>query len=119
MTKRKNWLVLICTLMLMCIVMTGCASGDHESADIRDDDDQVTETANVDEVEEIHVHPFVFLGKFEIEGVDSKQYIFYDPDNLVMYSWFTDTNDRGPEPMVNPDGTYKIYDPDTWLEVTK
>lgn len=117
MTKRKNLLVLICTLMLMCIVMTGCAGGDHESAYIDDDDEQVTE--NVDEVEEITVRPLVFLGKFKIEGIGCSQYIFYDPDNLVMYSYFSNTNDRGPEPMVNPDGTYKIYDPETWLEVTK
>lgn len=114
MKTRKNLLVVFITLLLMCFFLSGCGpSGNHESSDIDDDDKQTTEETSVEE--ENTVHSLVFLGEFKIKGLNCKQYILYDPDNLVMYSYFSNTNDRGPEPMVNPDGTYKIYDPETWL----
>lgn len=114
MKTRKNLLVAIVTLLLMCFCLSGCAGGDHESAYIDDDDEpNVTEELQGEDV--ITVRPFTFLGKFKIQEAGITQYIFYDPDNLVMYSYFSGTNDRGLEPMVNPDGTYKIYDPETWM----
>lgn len=116
MTKRKNWLVVIITLLFMCFVLSACdVTGNHESSDMDDDNDAQEVTEETDEEKNI-ANPLIFLGKFKIEGTRFDQYIFYDPDNLVMYSYFDAWEDQGPQPMVNQDGTYKIYDPETWVK---
>lgn len=102
MTKRKDLLVVIITLILMCITLAGCAEMDHESKDIKEDEKE--------EIVYEDVSPLILIKKEKIEGVSSKQYIFYDPETMIMYSHLTDINHYGMLEMHNSDGTPRLYD---------
>ncbi len=102
MTKRKNLLVVTITLILMSITLVGCAETDHESKDIKDDEKE--------EIVYEEVSPLILIKKEKIEGSSSKQYIFYDPETLILYSHLTDINHYGMLEMHNSDGTPRLYD---------
>lgn len=102
MTKRKDLLVVIITLIIMCITLAGCAEMDHESKDIKEDEKE--------EIVYEDVSPLILIKKEKIEGVSSKQYIFYDPETMIMYSHLTDINHYGMLEMHNSDGTPRLYD---------
>ncbi len=106
MTKRKNWLLITIAFILMCMFLSGCSDIDHESKDIKDEE----ETEETEEIVYEDVSPLIMIKKEKIEGVSSKQYIFYDPETLVMYSHFTDMNHYGMLEMHNSDGTPRLYD---------
>lgn len=102
MQKRRNLLVVTITLILMSISLAGCAGEDHESKDIKEDEKE--------EIVYESVSPLILIKKEKIEGAGCKQYIYYDPETLVMYSHFTDVNDCGMHEMHNSDGTPRLYD---------
>lgn len=101
MTKRTKWLVVIITLSLMCIALSGCAETDHESKDIKEEKEEIVYE---------DVSPLILIKKEKIEGTGSKQYIFYDPKTFILYSHFTGINDCGMIEMHNSDGTPRLYD---------
>ena len=60
----------------------------------------------------------VFISKTNI-GYSIDQYQFYDPDTMVMYSYFNLDNrnwNGSMVQMVNADGTPKLYSPDSKTE---
>ncbi len=102
MAKRKNLLVVIITLILMCITLAGCAEMDHESKDIKDDEKE--------KIVYEDVSPLILIKKEKVEDSSSTQYIFYDPETMIMYSHLTDVNHYGMLEMHNSDGTPRLYD---------
>jgi hypothetical protein len=100
MTKRRNLLVVIITLMFVCVFLTGCDDSDHESKDIEDEEEIVYEC----------VAPLILISKEKIEGSDIKQYTYYDPETMIMFVHYSNCNDKGISVMHNSDGTPRIYD---------
>lgn len=113
MTKRRNLLVMIITLMFVCVFLAGCDGGDHDSAYI--DDDSVKETQEVPEVKGEKVKGLVCIETIEInmgKGYkDMSQTILYDPETYIMFSAFYWGGDLSVTEMHNPDGTPRLYDP--------
>jgi len=59
---------------------------------------------------------FVLVSKNSFENSFIDYYIFYDPDTLVMYSYMTGNRAGGMTRLDNPDGTPKLYSPDSKTE---
>lgn len=101
MTKRNRLLAIIIALVLACLSLTGCEDVDHESKDIE-------EETEVIEYEDFA--PLILITKAKIEGPGWYQYIYYNPETMVMYTHFTDISDHGLSEMHNPDGSLRLYD---------
>ena len=56
---------------------------------------------------------FVLVSKNSFENSFIDYYIFYDPDTMVMYSYMTGNRAGGMTRLDNPDGTPKLYSPDS------
>lgn len=104
MTKRRDLLVVITTLIFMSILLTGCEDVDHESKDIKDD-------VVVQEYEE--VAPLILISKEKIKDAGITQYTYYDPETMVMFVHYTNCTDIGISELHNADGTYRLYDGDS------
>lgn len=100
MTKRRNLLVVIITLIFMSIALTGCDDSDHESKDIKDETEVVYEG----------VAPLILISKENIKDAGIKQYTYYDPETMIMFVHYNNCNDKGISVMHNADGTPRIYD---------
>lgn len=115
MTKRRNLLVVIITLMFMCMFLTGCTGVDHESAYIEDEAVK-EETENAPEIKGEKVKGLVYIETIEIymgKGYkDMSQTILYDPETHVMFSAFYWGGDLCVNEMHNSDGTLRLYEPD-------
>lgn len=62
------------------------------------------------------IRGFILIEKEPIEHTDVYQYIMYDPDTMVMYSFLDGYSCGGPTVMYNADGTLKLYSPNTETE---
>ena len=102
MTKRRNLLVVIITLIFVSIALTGCDDSDHESKDIKDEVKEETVYEGV--------APLILISKEKIEGSDLKQQTYYDPETMIMFVHYINCNDKGISVMHNADGTPRIYD---------
>jgi hypothetical protein len=115
MIKRRNLLVIIITLMFVCVFLTGCDDGDHDSAYIDDDFEQETETQKEIEVKGENVKGLVYVETIDVymgEGYkDMTQTILYDPKTNIMFSAFWWGGDCSVVQMCNPDGSPRIYNP--------
>lgn len=114
MTKRRNLLVVIITLMFICMFLTGCDGGDHESAYIEDIDVK-EETEKKPEIKGEKVKGLVRIETIEIDMGDGyknmSQTILYDPETHVMFSAFYWGGDFRINEMHNSDGTLRLYEP--------
>lgn len=80
--------------------MSGCGSSedyDHESKDIK--------------VEEPEIKGLILIEKTKVEGTNLHQFILYDPENFIMYSYVEWVDGGGFVEMHNTDGTPRIYQP--------
>ena len=114
MAKRRNLLVVIITLMFVCMFLTGCDGGDHDSAYI-DDEAVEEETKKEPELKGEKVKGLVYIETIKIDmGAgykDMSQIILYDPETYVMFSAFYWGGDLSINEMHNSDGTLRLYDP--------
>lgn len=55
---------------------------------------------------------FILVETGSISGSYLDQYIMYDPDTMVMYSYLEDGHAAGLTVMYNADGTLKLYSPE-------
>lgn len=102
MTKRKNWIVIILTIVVMSVFLTGCSeSSNHESKDIKDEEVE-SETKLIE--------PMILIKKEKIKDAGVTQYIYYDPETMVMFTHFSGINDYGISEMHNSDGSLRTYD---------
>lgn len=62
-----------------------------------------------DEKSEVKV--LVFITKEKIENAGCTEYVFFDPETLVMYVHYTGINDKGLSEMHNSDGSLRTYSP--------
>lgn len=109
-TRLHGSLVLLC-LFIIVFGLSGCSGMDHESKYIEDDKEEET-------IEYEDVAPLILIKKEKIEGSGGvKQYIFYDPETMVMYSHFSGVNDEGMSEMHNSDGTIRTYDGKSEVEI--
>lgn len=100
MTKWKNIFVIAICLIFLCISITGCGESedyDHESKDIK--------------VETPQIPGLVLIEKIKVEGTSLNQFILYDPETFIMYSYVEWIDGGGFVEMHNIDGTPRIYDP--------
>lgn len=108
---RRPRILIFLFLFLVVFTFTGCEDIDHESKYIKDE---------VEEEEKIvyeGVAPLILIKEEQIEEVNVKQLIFYDPETLVMYSYFTRVDAEGLIEMHNSDGTLRIYDEESDVKV--
>ena len=59
---------------------------------------------------------FVLIEKGSIKNTDVYQYIVYDPDTMIMYSYFDGYSGGGPTVLYNADGTPRLYSPSSEIE---
>ncbi len=94
MTKRR--------VLAMIIALGMCVSQPACSGEISDSDIDVQSKSGI----------FIFVEERVIEEACIEQYIMYDPDTMVMYSYFrTSGGGGGSTVMYNADGTLKLYSP--------
>lgn len=101
MKKRKALVIIIAMLFVACF-MAGCSGAtetDRESKDI------------IKEEEKEEFGTFVVLSKKDIPDSAITQYIMYDPDTMVMWTFMDGYRCGGPSVIYNADGTLKLYQP--------
>lgn len=96
MTKRRMLAMIIA--LVMCVSLSACSSE-------KSDSDAQSEFGKFIEVEE-------GLAK----DSDVYQYIMYDPDTMVMYSYLEGDYGGGTTVLYNADGTLKLYSPNAEAE---
>jgi len=112
MTKRRNLLVVIITLMFVTVFLTGCDGEEHDSVYIDDDiiENDSDENENLPSVESLVVINVnkIDTGKW---NQDIYQIIMYDPETYIMFSYVEWADGGGVFEMHNPDGSPRLYDP--------
>lgn len=98
MKKRKTFVIIIAMLMV-ALFMSACGSTetDREAKDITED--------------EKDFGTFVVLSKEDIKDSDIVQYILYDPESMIMWTFMDGYRCGGPAILYNADGTMRIYEP--------
>ena len=91
MTKRKVLAMIIA--LTLCFSLCACGPTSTDSTDVS-------------------FGNFVVLEKGSIAKSDVYQYIMYDPDTMVMYTFLDGYRCGGPTVLYNADGTLKIYTPE-------
>ena len=66
----------------------------------------------VEESPKVPFEKFVVLEKGYVENSYMDQFIMYDPDTLVMYTYFEGYDGGGLTVMYNADGTLRTYSPE-------
>ena len=100
--KKRNALIIIIAMLFVTCFMAGCSAStqtDRESKDI------------IKEEEKEEFGTFVVLFKKNIQDSDITQYILYDPDTMVMWTFMDGYRCGGPSVIYNADGTPKLYQP--------
>lgn len=100
MIKRRNIFIIAICLIFLCICITGCGKRDdydHESKDIK--------------VEAPQIPGLVLIEKTKVEETALTQFILYDPETFIMYSYVEWIDGGGFVEMHNTDGTPRIYNP--------
>lgn len=96
MTKRRMLAIIIA--LVICVSLSACSSEKSDS-DVQP-----------------KLGTFIVVEKGSIGDSDIYQYIMYDPDTMVMYSYLDGIYGGGPTVMYNADGTLKIYSPNAEAE---
>lgn len=91
MTKRRMLAMIIA--LVMCVSLSAC-SGEKSDSDVQS-----------------KFGTFIAVEKGLTEDSDVYQYIMYDPDTMVMYSYLEGHQSGGLTVMYNADGTLKLYSP--------
>lgn len=97
MTKRKIFAIIIA--LMMCVTLVACSTQEQIDTDIQSK----------------YGH-FVLLENENIEDTEVYQYIMYDPNTMVMYTYVGSFKGGGLSVMYNPDGTLKLYFPNDETE---
>lgn len=100
MKKRKNVFAMVICIILLCLCIAGCSESeenDHESKDIK--------------VEALQIPGLVLIEKVKVDGTALTQFILYDPETFIMYSYVEWIDGGGIIEMRNIDGTPRVYDP--------
>lgn len=95
--KKIITIAIIIASLTLCLTFSGCEISTNE------------ETV----VDEPNIGKFILLHHKDLSnGLD--QYIFYDPQTMVMYTFCSQYNYAGGlTVMYNADGTPKLYSPET------
>jgi len=96
MTKRKVLAMIIALMLCATLCACGTTNSGTTSADSTD----------------VSFGKFVVLEKGKIDNSKLYQYIMYDPDTMVMYTFLNGNKCGGPTVMYNADGTVKVYSPE-------
>ena len=93
MTKRRMLAMIIA--LVICVSLSACSGEDQSSK----------------------FGTFIVIEQGSLEN-NLYQYIMYDPDTMVMYTYISKGYDDGVvfNVMYNADGTLKLYSPDTEAE---
>lgn len=84
--------------LVMCVSLSACSSE-------KSDSDVQSEFGT-----------FIVVEKGMTKGSDVYQYIMYDPDTMVMYSYLEGRYGGGTTVLYNADGTLKLYSPNAETE---
>lgn len=101
MKKRRVFVINIAMLMMVTLFLSACASTqetDRESKDIIEE-------------EQKNFGTFILLSKEEIKDSDITQYILYDPETKIMWTFMDGYRCGGPAILYNADGTFRLYEP--------
>lgn len=92
MTKRRRLAMIIA--LVMCVSLSACSGGETESteSDVK-----------------FEVGKFIIVEEGQLDDTQLYQYIMYDPETMVMYTFISGFKSGGPTVMYNADGTPKIY----------
>ena len=92
MTKRKMLAMIIALVMCVSLLTACCKKSDLD----------VQSKSGT----------FILVEEEVIRGSYVDQYIMYDPDTMVMYSYLENEHAAGLTVMYNADGTLKLYSPE-------
>ena len=98
MAKRKMLAMIIA--LVMCVSLVACSGGKPNS--------DVEIQSNADEEVKSKLGMFIVI---EVEAIDGNlyQFIMYDPNTMVMYSFLDGESAGGLTVMYNADGTLRLY----------
>lgn len=96
MTKRRMLAMIIA--LVICVSLSAC-SGEKSDGDVQS-----------------KFGTFIVVEEGSIEDSGVYQYIMYDSDTMVMYSFLEGYRCGGPTVMYNADGTLKLYSPNAEAE---
>ena len=101
MAKWKKAIAVIIAI-IMSILLVSCSA-------------ESSETSSEEKIKEESISGFVIVDvkHIKFEFAELTQYIMYDPDNMVMYSFVKQDDEGGLSEMYNADGSLKLYSPDT------
>ena len=98
--RRILAIIIALSLVLgMLVCLSGCSSSERE------------EYYELTEREYGCLIP-ISIQKQDAEGYYYTQFIFYDPDTLVMYVYIYDSEGTSMSVLYNADGTPKLYNPE-------
>lgn len=100
--KKRRFLAIGMAIVLSMSFLTGCdgTDVDKESKDIIEEEEENESFGT-----------FVVLSKENIPNSDITQYILYDPETMVMWTFMDGYRCGGPAIICNADGSPKIYQP--------
>ena len=96
MTKRRMLAMIIA--LVMCVSLSACSSE-------KSDSDVQSEFGT-----------FIVVEEELTKDSEVYQYIMYDPDTMVMYSYLEGHYGGGTTVLYNADGTLKLYSPNAEAE---
>ena len=103
MTTRKILAMIIA--LVMCVSLSACAGSLSDRSGKKSDSDVQSKFGT-----------FIVVEKGQIKDSNIYQYIMYDPDTMIMYSFLDGYRCGGPIVMYNADGTLKLYSPNAETE---
>lgn len=102
--ERRNLVIIIAVSfilpLMISVVLTGCSceKGDRESKEIVKDEDRY--------------QSFIILSSEVLSGPGYlEQYIMYDPQTKIMWTYIEESNGGGLSIIYNVDGTPMLYEP--------
>ncbi|MCR5185752.1 MAG: hypothetical protein K6D97_01370 [Clostridia bacterium] len=106
MHKNKRIISLAIAAIIMCFILCSCGGPAAQEESVTKKETPKTEDGMVPEF-------FVLLRKAEMSDDGMTQFIFYDPDTGVMWTMLRNGNSCGFTPLMNPDKTLRVYNPET------
>ena len=106
MHKNKRIISLAIAAIIMCFILCSCGGPAAQEESVTKKETPKTEDGMVPEF-------FVLLRKAEIPYDVMTQFIFYDPDTGVMWTMLRNGHSCGFTPLMNPDKTLRVYNPET------
>ena len=123
MTKTKKLAMLIIALaLLVCssFALTGCSDSTYSEGSQEIEDEETPDVPSVYDILDLPdisgfeiVERKSLLDRFSIDSSGVTQYIVYDPDTMVEYTFlYSNGQATGVTVLLNADGTPKLYSPD-------